>query len=282
MEKEGVLYLVTTPIGNLEDITARAVRVLKEVDLIAAEDTRQTRKLLSYLSIHQRVISYYREQEEKKAELLLEYLRAGQQIAVVSDAGTPGLSDPGSLLVSQAAAAGFQVVPVPGVSACLAALVASGLPTDRFVFEGFLPRKPKERKARYTALAGEERTIVLYEAPHRLKETLRGLAEQLGADRPVVVARELTKKFEEFWRGSLGEAVRVWSEREVKGEFTLVLAGCPVEKEERTEADYASFYQEIRQRSVAGEKASAVIREVARREGLSRGELYQYYLKNSD
>jgi 16S rRNA (cytidine1402-2'-O)-methyltransferase len=282
MEKAGVLYLVTTPIGNLEDITARAVRILKEVDLIAAEDTRQTRKLLSHLSIHQRVISYYREQEGKKAELLLEYLRQGQQIAVVSDAGTPGLSDPGSLLVTHAVAAGFQVVPIPGVSACLAALVASGLPTDRFVFEGFLPRKPKERKARCIALAREERTVVLYEAPHRLGETLRVLAEQLGADRSVVIARELTKKFEEFWRGSLGEAVRVWSEREVKGEFTLVLAGYPREKKEYAAVDYTPFCQEIQQRCATGEKASAVIREVARREGLSRGALYQYYLKNTD
>ncbi|HHW12287.1 MAG TPA: 16S rRNA (cytidine(1402)-2'-O)-methyltransferase [Firmicutes bacterium] len=276
----GCLYLVTTPIGNLEDLTPRAARILKEVDLIAAEDTRQTRKLLAHLGIQQRIVSYYREKEQERAALLLEYLKNGAQIAVVSDAGTPGLSDPGAVLVAKAVASGIQVVPVPGVSACLAALVASGLPTHRFVFEGFLPRKPKEKKARLAALAGEERTIVLYEAPHRLTETLELLARQLGPERPVVIARELTKKFEEFWRGTLAEAVRVWSARDVRGEFTLVLAGRSPEAEEEPEAaDYECLYQEIQQRCRAGEKASAVIREIAQRDNLSRSDLYQYYQK---
>ncbi|NLY92272.1 MAG: 16S rRNA (cytidine(1402)-2'-O)-methyltransferase [Firmicutes bacterium] len=278
----GCLYLVTTPIGNLEDLTARAVRILREVDLIAAEDTRQTRKLLSHLSIHQRVISYYREKEQARAEMLLEYLRSGRQVALVSDAGTPGLSDPGAVLVAKAVAAGIRVVPVPGVSACLAALVASGLPTARFVFEGFLPRKPKEREHRLAALAREERTIVLYEAPHRLTQTLTALMAALGRDRPIVIARELTKKYEEFWRGSLGEAVAVWNARTVKGEFTLVVAGAPPETEDKVEnRDYLPFFQEILRRQAAGEKASAVIREIAQREGLSRSALYQYYLEKT-
>ncbi|NLW59836.1 MAG: 16S rRNA (cytidine(1402)-2'-O)-methyltransferase [Firmicutes bacterium] len=276
----GILYMVSTPIGNLEDLTPRAARILKEVDLIAAEDTRLTRKLLAYLGIQQRIISYYREKEQERAELLLDFLKNGAKIAVVSDAGTPGLSDPGGVLVAKAVAAGIQVVPVPGVSACLAALVASGLPTDRFVFEGFLPRKTKEKKARLAALAEEERTIVLYEAPHRLVETLELLVAQLGPDRPVVIARELTKRFEEFWRGSLADAVRVWAERDVRGEFTLVLAGRPAEaKAEPTAADYEHFYREIQERCRAGEKASAVIRAIARRESLSRSALYQYYQK---
>lgn len=278
--ENGILYLVTTPIGNLEDLTPRAARILNEVDLIAAEDTRQTRKLLAYLGIRQRIVSYYREREYERAEMLLEYLENGRKIAVVSDAGTPGLSDPGAVLVAKAVAAGVQVVPVPGVSACLAALVASGLPTARFVFEGFLPRKPKERKARLAALASEERTIVLYEAPHRLTETLTLLVEEMGPERPVVIARELTKKFEEFWRGSLGEAVAVWSSREVKGEFTLVLAGRPPQDSVEPEvADYERYYQEVRARSANGERPSAVIREIAQREGVSRGGLYQYYQK---
>jgi len=250
------------------------------VDLIAAEDTRHTRKLLAYLGIQQRIISYYREKEQERAEMLLKHLHNGENIAVVSDAGTPGLSDPGTVLVAEAVAAGIRVVPVPGVSACLAALVASGLPTHRFVFEGFLPRKPKEKKARLNALADEERTIVLYEAPHRLTETLRLLAQELGPERPVVIARELTKKFEEFWRGALAEAVRVWSAREVRGEFTLVLAGrSPEAKEEPEAADYERFCQEVRARCEAGEKASAVIRDIAQRESLSRSALYQYYQK---
>ena len=276
----GTLYLVTTPIGNLEDLTPRAARILEEVDLIAAEDTRHTRKLLAYLGIQQRIISYYREKEQERAEMLLKHLHNGENIAVVSDAGTPGLSDPGTVLVAEAVAAGIRVVPVPGVSACLAALVASGLPTHRFVFEGFLPRKPKEKKERLVALADEERTIVLYEAPHRLTETLRLLAQELGPERPVVIARELTKKFEEFWRGALAEAVRVWSAREVRGEFTLVLAGrSPEAKEEPEAADYERFCQEVRARCEAGEKASAVIRDIAQRESLSRSALYQYYQK---
>lgn len=278
----GCLYLVTTPIGNLEDLTARAIRILKEVDLIAAEDTRQVRKLLSHFSIRQRVVSYYREKERERAEMLLAELRNGRQVALVSDAGTPGLSDPGAVLVAKAVAAGIRVVPVPGVSACLTALVASGLPTDRFVFEGFLPRKPKEREERLAKLVREERTIVLYEAPHRLTKTLDALAAALGPDRPVVIARELTKKYEEFWRGSLAEAVAVWQAREVKGEFTLVVAGAPKEAEGKGELrDYLPFYQEILRREAAGEKASAVIREIARREGLSRGALYRYYLEKT-
>ncbi|HHT48430.1 MAG TPA: 16S rRNA (cytidine(1402)-2'-O)-methyltransferase [Firmicutes bacterium] len=278
----GCLYLVTTPIGNLEDLTARAVRVLREVDLIAAEDTRQTRKLLSHLSIHQRVVSYYREKEQERAEMLLDHLRSGRQVALVSDAGTPGLSDPGAVVVAKAVAAGIRVVPVPGVSACLAALVASGLSTTRFVFEGFLPRKPKERESRLAALAREERTIVLYEAPHRLTKTLSALAAALGPDRPVVIARELTKKYEEFWRGTLAEAVEAWTAREVRGEFTLVVAGLAPRGEERSASrDYLPFYQEILRRRAAGEKASGVIREIAQREGLPRSELYQFYLEKS-
>ena len=185
--------------------------------------------------------------------MLLKHLHNGENIAVVSDAGTPGLSDPGTVLVAEAVAAGIRVVPVPGVSACLAALVASGLPTHRFVFEGFLPRKPKEKKARLNALADEERTIVLYEAPHRLTETLRLLAQELGPERPVVIARELTKKFEEFWRGALAEAVRVWSAREVRGEFTLVLAGRSPEAGRAEAADYERFCQEVRARCGLGE-----------------------------
>lgn len=273
----GNLFLVATPLGNLDDLTTRAVRVLGEVDLIAAEDTRHTRKLLSHLSIHQRMISYYREKEQEQADRIIGFLKEGKNIALVSDAGTPGLSDPGAVLVQKAVEEGIRVIPIPGAAACILALVASGLPTDRFVFEGFLPRKNKEKKGRLASLAREERTIVLYEAPHRINKTLSELQAYLGADRLVVVGRELTKIYEEFWRGTLEEAVLSWGSREIRGEFTLVIEGKRGAVEDEV-SDYSSFYREIITRKERGEKPSAVIREIAESEGLSRSELYQYYL----
>ncbi len=279
--KPGTLFLVATPIGNLGDLTERAIQILNKVDLIAAEDTRHTRKLLTYLSIRKPIISYYREKERVQAEKLLLYLDEGRDIALVSDAGTPGLSDPGTLLVQKVVEKGINVVPVPGAAACLLALIASGLPTDRFIFEGFLPRKKKLRLSRLELLVNEERTIILYEAPHRLLETLKELQIYLGASRRIVVARELTKLYEEFWRGTLEEAVRIWEEREIKGEFTLVIDGTKqvlLEPKDEKE-EYCFFYQEIRKRVEKGEKPSALIREIAKREGISRGGLYQYYLE---
>lgn len=220
----GCLYIVATPIGNLEDITLRALRVLKEVDLIAAEDTRQTKKLLAHYGIGTRLASYYDEVEGEKAAALVRQLQSGENIALVSDAGTPTLSDPGFRLVRAAVEAAVPVVPVPGPSALLAVLSASGLATDRFVFEGFLPARKRERREKLQALAAEERTLIFYEAPHRIKETLADMLELFG-DRDAVLGREVTKIYEEFVRGSLSAARAAVDRKEPRGEITLAVAG---------------------------------------------------------
>lgn len=220
----GILYIVATPIGNLEDISLRALRILKEVDVIAAEDTRRTKKLLAHYDISTPLTSYYDEIEREKAAELVKRLENGQNIALVSDAGTPTLSDPGFRLVREAIHAGAPVVPVPGASALLAVLSASGLPTDRFVFEGFLPAKRRERREKLRDVAQEPRTLVFYEAPHRLRETLADMLEIFG-DRDAVFGREVTKAYEEFVRGSLSEALAAVERKEPRGEITLAVAG---------------------------------------------------------
>ncbi len=217
------LYIVSTPIGNLEDISDRALRVLRGVDLVAAEDTRTTGNLLRHFGIRKPMVSYFSYNEQRRVPELVEKLSGGSAIAVVSDAGTPGISDPASRLISAAIAVGIPVVAIPGASAILPALIVSGLPIDAFVFEGFLPVK----KGRSTALAGlskEERTIVLYESPHRLLRTLGDLKASFG-DRRISVAREITKKFEEVVRGSITEAIDHFSKQKIRGEFVLVVAG---------------------------------------------------------
>lgn len=224
-EGAGTLYIVATPIGNLEDISRRALSVLANADLIAAEDTRHTGILLKHFGISRQLISFYSYNEEKRIPDLVHTLSIGKSIALVSDAGTPGISDPATRLVSAVVRAGMQVIPIPGPSAFLTALIASGLPTDRFIFEGFLPVK-KGRATRIAALKDEERTIVLYESPHRLPRTLRELKAGLG-ERRVVLGRELTKKFEEFVRGTLSEAIVYCETKKVRGEFVIVLEGKP-------------------------------------------------------
>jgi 16S rRNA (cytidine1402-2'-O)-methyltransferase len=219
----GALYLVSTPIGNLDDITLRALHILKGVDLVAAEDTRKTGFLLSHLGIQKPIISYFSYNERKRVPELLEKLRGGSSIAVVTDAGTPGISDPAYLLVREAVAAGVKIIASPGASAILAALVISGLPTDRFVFEGFLPVK-KGRKTRFGELAKEERTIVIYESPHRIEKTLADVLVLMG-DRQVAVVRELTKKFEEVERGTAAAVLERIKMKAPRGEYVLVVAG---------------------------------------------------------
>jgi 16S rRNA (cytidine1402-2'-O)-methyltransferase len=220
-----VLYLVPTPIGNLEDITLRALRVLKEADLIAAEDTRTAGFLLQHYGIETPRTSYHDHNERQKAPQLIERMRAGETIALVTDAGSPGISDPGFYLVRECLRAELPVEALPGPTALVPALVLSGLPTDRFAFEGFLPAK-KGRQTRLEALAGEDRTFVLYESPHRLVRTLDDLTAHLGGDRQAVVARELTKKFEEVARGTLAELRAEFAGRpKVRGEIVLVVAG---------------------------------------------------------
>ena len=217
------LYIVSTPIGNLADITLRALNILKGVDLIAAEDTRTTSHLLRHYDIHTECISYFSHNELKRIPLLIEKLKEGKSVAVVSDAGTPGVSDPAALLISAAVEEGLRVVPIPGASAMLAALVSSGLHTERFVFEGFLPIK-KRRKTRIAELASEKRTIILYESMHRLLKTLNELRETWG-ERRVSVSRELTKMFEETLHGTLSEMIAHFTVRNPKGEFVLVIEG---------------------------------------------------------
>jgi len=218
------LYLVATPIGNLEDITLRAIRVLKEVDLICAEDTRKAQILLKRYSIDTPVTSYYDHNQERKSPLLLKRLKEGGKIGLISEAGTPGISDPGFTLTKKALDEGIPVVPIPGPTALISALIVSGLPTDRFLFEGFLPRKKGKKRERLLALQEEERTILLFESPYRVLETLREIREIFG-DREVAVAREMTKKFEEVKRGKIEEVTEHFEKKGVKGEVVIVLNG---------------------------------------------------------
>jgi 16S rRNA (cytidine1402-2'-O)-methyltransferase len=223
----GTLYVVSTPIGNLEDITLRALHILQSVDVIAAEDTRHTRKLLTHHGISRPLLSYHDHNEVMQAPRLLAMLQEGKSVALVTDAGTPGIADPAYYLLQALLPHAIPIVPIPGPTAALAALAVSGLPTDRFVFEGFLPVKSGRRRQRLEALAGETRTIVLYESPHRLLRLLQELVTHLGAERRLVVARELTKRFEEVMRGTTATLLETFQERPIRGEFTLVIAGCP-------------------------------------------------------
>ncbi|NLZ54852.1 MAG: 16S rRNA (cytidine(1402)-2'-O)-methyltransferase [Thermoanaerobacteraceae bacterium] len=224
MTKFGTLYLCPTPIGNLEDITLRALKILKEADYIAAEDTRVTIKLLNHFKIKTPLISYHEHNKKNQSLRLISLLQEGKNIALVSDAGTPGISDPGEDLVADAIKAGIDVVPLPGAAAAICALVASGLSTKRFVFEGFLPKKAQERTRRLLELISEQRTIVLYEAPHRIIKTLKALRDTLG-NRQATIAREMTKIHEEFVRGTLEDLIQRFTEVSPKGEMVIVLEG---------------------------------------------------------
>ena len=265
----GTLYLVATPIGNLEDITSRALGVLREAGLIAVEDTRQTRKLLAHYQIRRPMLSYHEHNKLARLEQVLTALAQGD-VALVSDAGTPALNDPGYELVRAALAEGFPVSPVPGPSAPIAALVASGLPTDAFLYLGYLPRRAGERRALLEEVAGQPYTLIFLEAPHRLGSSLRDLRLILG-DRPVAVARELTKLHEEIFRGSLSEAVAHFEAGPVRGEITLVVAG----REE------AAVWSEDRLRSALqaareeGRTPSQVAGELAARSGWPRRTVYR-------
>ena len=227
---EGVLYIVSTPIGNLEDITLRALRTLKEVDLIAAEDTRHTRRLLAHYEIRTPITSYFEGNQIQKGEKLVTRLKAGELIALVSDAGTPTISDPGYRLLIQCIEAGIPIIPIPGPSACIAAASVAGLPLHNFVFEGFLSPKSGRRKRQLTDLCEEKRTLIFYESPHRIVVFLQDVLEVFG-DRRVSVARELTKKFEEIFRGKVTEAIEKFQETAPRGEFTIVIEGLLSSKE---------------------------------------------------
>jgi 16S rRNA (cytidine1402-2'-O)-methyltransferase len=221
----GTLYVVATPIGNLEDITLRALRVLGEVDLIAAEDTRHTRKLLTHHGISRPLVSYREQNKQRQASRLLALLQGGQSIALVTDAGTPGISDPGYYLLQTLISHAIPVVPIPGPAAVIAALSVAGLPTDRFVFEGFLPPKGGKRRQRLEALRDEPRTIVVYESPHRLLRFLQDIVTHFGPGRRVVIGRELTKRFEEISRGTASTLLEALQGHTVRGECTVIIAG---------------------------------------------------------
>jgi 16S rRNA (cytidine1402-2'-O)-methyltransferase len=270
----GLLYIVATPIGNLEDITYRAVRVLREVDLIACEDTRQTRKLLDRYEIHTPTISYHEHNEAERAVELASRLCAGAKIALVSDAGMPLISDPGYRLVRAAVETGVTVEPLPGPSAALAALAASGLPTDAFRFGGFLPHKPGQRAKALEALADDPATLIFYEAPHRLIEALEAIEAALGP-RPVVVARELTKIHEEFLRGTAAEIRAELETREaIKGEITLLIG-----KATAPPPDDRPIEEAVRELIGKGTPRMEAIKQVARRRGLSKRQVYESLLE---
>jgi 16S rRNA (cytidine1402-2'-O)-methyltransferase len=271
----GRLYLVATPIGNLEDITYRAVRILHEVDSIACEDTRQTRKLLDHYAIRKPVVSYHEHNEAERAAELAAQMLAGASIALVSDAGVPLISDPGYRLVRAAIETGVPVYPIPGPSAALAALSASGLPTDSFRFGGFLPIKPGQRVKALEAIRDEHATAIFYEAPHRILEALQAIDETLG-DRPVVVARELTKIHEEFVRGTAQEIHATLAARDsIKGEFTLLIGKATVPAPDDTPLDDAVDALER-----SGTPRMDAIKQVARRRGLSKREVYAQLLSS--
>lgn len=269
-----------TPIGNLEDITLRAIRILKEVDLIAAEDTRRTGKLLKHLQINTPQISYHEHNQDFRTQDLIARLQQGTDIALVTDAGMPSISDPGVKLVQAAIAQNITVIPIPGGTAVISALAASGMPTERFIFEGFLPLKESERQARLELLHSETKTVILYEAPHRILKTLKDLAAVLSADREIVLARELTKVHEEFWRGNIGEAIAMYSnERQPKGEYTLVLKGAAKTSLITSEAELKREFQQLLERGMTRSQAS---RHLSKLTSLSRREIYQLDLSNPD
>ncbi len=273
----GILYLVATPIGNLEDITLRALRVLKEVDLIACEDTRHTRKLLLHYDISRPTISYHEHNERERTPELIEKLQSGVSIALVSDAGTPLVSDPGYRLVSEAILRGLDVVPIPGPSALVTAIAASGLPTAEFTFAGFLPPRRAARRARLVELATLKSTVIFYEAPHRIRETLIDARELLG-DRQAVLARELTKLHEQFLRGSLSQLARELAETATRGEMVLLI-GPPLDDNQSRTASTSSVSEDIRRLMFAeGIDQKSALKRIARARGISRSEAYRLML----
>jgi len=277
----GCLYVVATPIGNLEDISLRALRILKESDAIACEDTRQTVKLLTHFDIQKRLVSYHEHNEITRAAEIIIELEQGAKIALVTDAGTPAISDPGNRLVSLCLRHGIQVVPLPGASAFVTALAASGMPIDEFTFIGFLPSRPTERRKRLRSLAAEPRTLALYEAPHRLLDTLEDALEILG-NRPAVVARELTKVYEEFLRGHVEDLLEAVRKKPPRGEITLLIGPADGEAQHlATDGTQAAIPLARRVTEIMNERGvdnKAALKQVARERGLTRREAYKQLL----
>ncbi|NLC88171.1 MAG: 16S rRNA (cytidine(1402)-2'-O)-methyltransferase [Clostridiaceae bacterium] len=274
----GILYLVATPIGNLEDITFRAIKILKEVDLIAAEDTRHTLKLLNHYEITKPLISYHRHNEDIKVEGLIEKLKEGKNIALVSDAGTPVISDPGEVIVKVAIEENIQVVPIPGACALINALITSGLDTKEFSFYGFISINKKLRKEKLEEIKKENRTIILYEAPHKILSTLNDL-ESILESRKVIVARELTKIHEEFIRGTVTEILEKY--KEPKGEHIIIIEGNPIKQDtdekqkinEMTVEEHYKYYEK------QGFSKNEIIKKIAKDKGVTKNEIYQIFIK---
>jgi 16S rRNA (cytidine1402-2'-O)-methyltransferase len=282
--EKGILYLVPTPIGNLEDMTFRAIRIMKEADLIAAEDTRNTKKLCNYFEIETPVTSYHEHNKESSGHKLIEKIKDGAKVALVSDAGMPTISDPGTELVAEAISAGLTVVPLPGANAALTALIASGILPQPFYYYGFLQRGKKDKRKELEALAKQTATLVLYESPHRLKETLSLMLEGLG-DRRIVLCRELTKKYEEFIRGTISEALEWTQADEVRGEFVLIIEGADANSIEDGETqwweklslnEHVEHY--IEEKSMNSKDA---IKQTAKDRGMQKRDVYQAYHINS-
>ena len=272
----GKLYIVATPIGNLEDITLRALRVLKEVDLIAAEDTRQTLKLLNHYEINKPLISYHRHNEETKSEILIEKLRNGENIALVSDAGTPGICDPGEEVIKKAIEDNIEVIPIPGACAMINALIVSGISTKEFEFLGFLPLNKKLRRQKLKEIENSSKTIIICEAPHKMKTTLGDLKEILK-DRKIVLARELTKIHEEFIRKSIDELL---SEIDtIKGEMILIIEGNKIDTEECKNFDEISLEDHYKLYEEKGLNKKEIIKQIAKDRNVNKNEIYMYFLE---
>ncbi len=274
-ETAGTLFLVGTPIGNLEDMTYRAVRILQTVDAIAAEDTRHTGRLLQHFQIQTPQISCHQHNMQMRVPQLLERLQKGEAIALVTDAGMPCISDPGYELVRACVAVQIPVVPVPGPTAAITALAASGLPSDRFCFEGFLPGKGKARRERLAVLKPEERTLIFYESPHRLAQTLKDFAETWGSERPIVLARELTKLYETVWSGTMAQAIAFVSQQPPRGEYTLVVQGQTQRLTSPTEQELRELLLELLAEGMTRSQAS---KEVAQHFQISKRAVYQLAL----
>lgn len=277
----GTLYLCATPIGNLEDMTYRAVRILKEVDLIAAEDTRNSIKLLNHFEIKTKMTSYHEYNKVDKAVYLVNKLREGLDIAVITDAGTPGISDPGEELVRQCYEAGIEVTSLPGAAACITALTMSGQKTRRFVFEAFLPKDKKEKQQVLESLKNEVRTTIIYEAPHRLVKTLKELEKTIG-NRPLTICRELTKKYEEAFQTTISEAIEYYDSREPKGEYVLVIAGKPMEEiqaEKREQWELMTIEEHVQFYMNQDIDKKTAMKMVAKDRGVSKRDIYNELIK---
>ena len=280
MQEKGKIYIVATPIGNLEDITFRALRILKEVDLIAAEDTRHTLQLLNHFEISKPLISYYKENEKVKSEVLLAKIKEGKNIAIVSDAGTPGISDPGEVIVKEALKEGIKIVPIPGACAFVNALVASGLDSKNFQFVGFLPVNQKEKNEILEEIKFNKNTLIFYEAPHKLLKTLESMLKVLG-NRKVVLAKELTKIHESFLRDTLENAIKkIEAEEKIRGEFVVLVEGSEVTKSEIEKdnllnlslQEHYKYYEEL------GFDKKEIIKKIAKDRNVSKNEIYQEFV----